>query len=148
MTSCGHRFCKACITSWLRWVFHVPISNPSSGIPISSQFSSRKDESRCPIDNKLLNSDSDIFADNFTKRQIDQLLKPCRNSSAGCTKTFAPGELENHLLVCEFGANGGERFACTFNYCGCEFKGATKEELDDHLKDDLNQHLEVEENGN
>lgn len=106
-------------------------------------FSCRKDESRCPIDNKALNSDSDIFADNFTKRQIDQLLKPCKNAAAGCTKTFAPGELDSHLMVCEFGANGGERFPCTFNYCGCAFKGATKEELDNHLKDDLNQHLEV-----
>lgn len=87
--------------------------------------------------------------DNFTKRQIDQLLKPCENASIGCTKVFASNELENHQLICEYappkdGAVAmGTRVECTFHYCGCPWRGMGQDELDTHLKEDLNQHLEV-----
>lgn len=61
---------------------------------------------------------------------------------------LAANELENHLLVCEFksttGAAGGATDVdCTFHYCGCKWRGADKEALNGHLKEDLNQHLEV-----
>lgn len=120
-------------------------------IALYSTIFYRKDESRCPIDNKLLDSERDIFVDNFTKRQIDQLVKPCPNAASGCTKLLTTNELEGHLSVCGHspGSNGAVAAAtaknvqCTFYYCGCLWKGLAQDELEEHLKHDLNQHLEM-----
>lgn len=62
---------------------------------------------------------------------------------------FTSTELENHLLVCEYKSNGGgvagssSTIECTFQYCGCLWRGSGKEELESHVKEALNSHLEM-----
>lgn len=50
ITSCGHRFCKTCLNSWLR---------------NKSQL--------CPMDYQKITTDKDVFPDNYTRREIEQI---------------------------------------------------------------------------
>ncbi|XP_026326999.1 TNF receptor-associated factor 2-like [Hyposmocoma kahamanoa] len=59
ITTCGHKFCKSCITSWLQ----------NSG--------------HCPIDNINLSMKVDIFPDNYTKREIQEQRMSCPFASKG-----------------------------------------------------------------
>ncbi|XP_021912941.1 TNF receptor-associated factor 6 isoform X2 [Zootermopsis nevadensis] len=50
LTPCGHRFCNACIHKWLQ-----------------------REGGVCPVDNMPLNAEKDLFPDNFTRREIQEL---------------------------------------------------------------------------
>lgn len=104
---------------------------------------SRKDESRCPIDNKILDCENDIFLDNFTKRQIEQMIKPCQNALFGCQKFVAPADMDEHLQACAFRERSASKLRCVFARCGCTFSTTTKEALEEHLKTEINDHLVV-----
>ncbi|KAJ6646612.1 TNF receptor-associated factor 6 [Pseudolycoriella hygida] len=117
LTSCGHRFCKKCIISWLK-----------------------NKNNCCPIDNKPL-TENDLFPDNFTRREIQNMRKLCPNSSHGCQISTSPLEMDSHLLECSF----RERVTveCSFRQCGCTFKANTQSEIDAHVQDDMVSHLNL-----
>ncbi|KAI6651493.1 TNF receptor-associated factor 6 [Oopsacas minuta] len=77
-TPCGHRFCANCIDNALR---------------LTGQ--------RCPIDNKAL-SLTQLFPDNFARREVLSLSVLCNNSKPGCVWKGELRELEDHLCVCQF----------------------------------------------
>lgn len=101
----------------------------------------RKKNNCCPIDNKPL-TENDLFPDNFTRREIQNMRKPCPNFTFGCQKSISPLEMETHLLDCSF----RERITvieCSFRQCGCEFKANTQSEIDLHVQDEMASHLNV-----
>ncbi|XP_014255522.1 TNF receptor-associated factor 6 isoform X2 [Cimex lectularius] len=73
LTICGHRFCQQCILMWLE-----------------------KKGSVCPVDGRVLKKETDLFLDNYTKREIsDQIIKcPYPN----CKHISPLLEYEQHLL--------------------------------------------------
>ncbi|XP_075423666.1 TNF receptor-associated factor 6 isoform X2 [Ascaphus truei] len=75
-TPCGHRFCKGCITKSLRDAGH-----------------------KCPVDNELL-LESQLFPDNFAKREILSLKVKC--PSQGCLAKMELRHLEVHQAQCAF----------------------------------------------
>ncbi|XP_055692586.1 TNF receptor-associated factor 6 [Lutzomyia longipalpis] len=118
LTSCGHRFCRKCITSWLR------------------------KENACPVDNKPLSMDSDIFPDNFTRREILQIKKPCPNATFGCSTNVSPVEMDAHVLICEF-RKRTTNYTCYFARCGCQFMAPTQEALEAHVRNEMGHHLQL-----
>ncbi|KDR22761.1 TNF receptor-associated factor 6 isoform X1 [Zootermopsis nevadensis] len=88
LTPCGHRFCNACIHKWLQ-----------------------REGGVCPVDNMPLNAEKDLFPDNFTRREIQELdvKKPqkgqdlgsqmvdCSFREVGCLASVHPDELVTHL---------------------------------------------------
>ncbi|XP_047113042.1 TNF receptor-associated factor 6-B [Schistocerca piceifrons] len=97
LTACGHRFCSDCITDWLR----------------------QKDQS-CPIDSLPINQETDLFPDNFTRREIQ--------------------ELDLHSSSCSYEKR--EEVQCTFHDVGCT-EILTKNSLAEHLKSQVHQHLDL-----
>ncbi|BFZ04822.1 hypothetical protein BsWGS_07861 [Bradybaena similaris] len=77
-TRCGHRFCRDCIIKSLR-----------------------ESSNRCPVDNEPLR-ESDIYPDNFAKREILNFNIKCPNNKDGCDKIFPLGRLQNHLEECPY----------------------------------------------
>ncbi|KAL1505856.1 hypothetical protein ABEB36_005318 [Hypothenemus hampei] len=120
LTFCGHRFCRVCIYEWL------------------------EKENACPVDNKKLNRDKDIFPDNFTRREISQQRTKCPNIIRGCLMELSPLDVESHLLVCEFQCPelpDHEKLRCTFVNVGCFEKFEDEPELQRHLEQNIQQHL-------
>ncbi|KAJ8417006.1 hypothetical protein AAFF_G00282330 [Aldrovandia affinis] len=75
-TTCGHRFCRACIEKSIR----------DAG-------------QKCPVDNEVLTEDQ-LFPDNFAKREILSLTVRCPN--AGCDHKMELRHLEAHVAQCQF----------------------------------------------
>ncbi|XP_011355328.1 TNF receptor-associated factor 6 [Pteropus vampyrus] len=75
-TPCGHRFCKACIIKSIRDAGH-----------------------KCPVDNEIL-LETQLFPDNFAKREILSLTVKCPNK--GCLHKMELRHLEDHQAHCEF----------------------------------------------
>ncbi|XP_069675401.1 TNF receptor-associated factor 6-like [Periplaneta americana] len=88
LTPCGHRFCDSCIRMWLK-----------------------REGSVCPVDNQPLNPATDLFPDNFTRREIQELdlknqqeghnsrsqLIECSFRHVGCLATVHPNDLAAHI---------------------------------------------------
>ncbi|KAL3265884.1 hypothetical protein HHI36_010074 [Cryptolaemus montrouzieri] len=122
LTSCGHRFCRKCIESWLQR------ENPC-----------------CPVDNMKLTKD-DIFPDNFTRREINQQRTKCPNIVRGCLEQLNPLDVESHLLVCEFRPPelpDNEKLRCFYVNWGCEEKFEDEPELEKHLEQKIHKHLNM-----
>lgn len=96
-TTCGHRFCKDCILTWIS-----------------------KEQSRCPEDNSPITK-HDLFPDNFAKREIMSLIVRCPNVERGCLEIFELGKVEDHRQMCEF-----ELITCPSN-CGMRVTRKTLE---------------------
>ncbi|XP_061178678.1 TNF receptor-associated factor 6-like isoform X2 [Saccostrea echinata] len=77
-TTCGHRFCKNCIHKWLK-----------------------ESDQRCPIDNMPI-TESQLFPDNFAKREILGLSVKCPNSKEGCQVIETLKNVQKHLDECEY----------------------------------------------
>ncbi|XP_060620656.2 TNF receptor-associated factor 6 [Anolis sagrei] len=75
-TPCGHRFCKACIVKSIRDAGH-----------------------KCPIDNEIL-LETQLFPDNFAKREILSLTVKCPNKD--CNQKMELRHLEDHQQHCGF----------------------------------------------
>lgn len=119
LTSCGHRFCRNCIYSWL------------------------ERENACPVDNMKLNKE-DIFPDNFTRREISQQRTKCPNIVRGCLIELSPLDIETHLMVCEYKIPelpDNEKLRCSFMEVGCEEKFEDEPELQRHLEQHIQKHL-------
>ncbi|XP_033740042.1 TNF receptor-associated factor 6-B-like isoform X2 [Pecten maximus] len=83
-TSCGHRFCKACI----RGTFDLPTY-------VCSQVRNniRVPFSRCPVDNTYFHIEKELFSDNAIKREVLSLNVRCPNIQNECGWN---GELRNY----------------------------------------------------
>lgn len=121
LTSCGHRFCKSCLHSWLR---------------NKSQW--------CPMDNKKI-TDKDIFPDNYTKREIEQIQLKCPHLGMGCDYVSSPLEMERHKFNCPYrGDDEPAEEKCPFASIKCEFVGRPETNaLEVHLKEDMPHHLQL-----
>ncbi|XP_037968203.2 TNF receptor-associated factor 6-B [Plutella xylostella] len=122
ITTCGHRFCKSCITSWLQ----------NSG--------------HCPIDNINLTMKVDIFPDNFTRREIQEQRMSCPFSAKGCTVKVPPLDLDAHIAHCEYNQPEVSTqpdlvIPCSFKELGCKETFHSQDELNKHLQDGLQSHM-------
>ncbi|XP_071100356.1 TNF receptor-associated factor 6-like [Haliotis cracherodii] len=77
-TKCGHRFCRGCITKWLR-----------------------ECDVRCPVDNEAID-ERELFADNFAKREILNFKVKCPNSRQGCEVLATLKNVQEHTDQCAF----------------------------------------------
>lgn len=96
----------------------------------------------CPLDNKPLSSDTDIFPDNFTRREISQIRNACPNASAGCPAMISPLEMDEHLLQCQY-QRKMRNLQCSFARLNCNFVANTETELNLHMRNDISSHLNV-----
>ncbi|XP_060076101.1 TNF receptor-associated factor 6-A-like [Ylistrum balloti] len=78
-TSCGHRFCKACI----RGTFDLPTVRNNIRVPFS----------KCPVDNTYFHIERELFSDNAMKREVLSLNVRCPNIQNECDWN---GELRNY----------------------------------------------------
>lgn len=121
LTTCGHKFCKGCITSWL------------------------KNSGQCPIDNKELSVKTDIFPDNYTKREILEQRMACPFVASGCDAKVSPLDIDSHIASCSFNKteksseNGST--TCSFKSLGCKETFQSQEELATHLQDSIQSHM-------
>ncbi|XP_028175860.1 TNF receptor-associated factor 4-like [Ostrinia furnacalis] len=122
ITTCGHKFCKSCITSWLQ----------NSG--------------HCPIDNINLSMKVDIFPDNYTKREIQEQRMSCPFADKGCKLKVTPLDLDSHIASCEFNqpetsAQKEARVPCSFQAVGCRETFASQDDMNTHLHEDTQTHM-------
>ncbi|KAH8275928.1 hypothetical protein KR044_013304 [Drosophila immigrans] len=125
LTSCGHRFCKSCLSDWLQ-----------------------NHNQCCPLDNKQLSAEQDIFPDNYTRREIEQLKHKCPNSPHGCAVIASPIELHRHLPSCPFRRQQQSQQPaeekCPFVSIKCDFVGRPEtNQLEEHLKTDMPLHMQL-----
>ncbi|XP_012229059.1 TNF receptor-associated factor 6 [Linepithema humile] len=85
LTSCGHKFCSQCIYAWLK-----------------------KEGACCPVDSRPLKSESDLFRDLYTKREISQKLTTCIYQRFGCQVELSPVDMETHTDQCIYRRNLSE----------------------------------------
>lgn len=124
ITTCGHKFCKSCITSWLQ----------NSG--------------HCPIDNINLSMKVDIFPDNYTKREIQEQRMNCPFSAKGCTVKVTPLDLDAHIAVCEYNqpetsSQPEIHIPCSFKPAGCKETFDSQDEMNQHLNNDTQSHMNL-----
>ncbi|KAL7742720.1 hypothetical protein ACLKA6_013062 [Drosophila palustris] len=125
LTSCGHRFCKSCLSDWLQ-----------------------NHNQCCPLDNKQLSTEQDIFPDNYTRREIEQLKHKCPNSPHGCAVVASPIELHRHLPSCPYRRQQQQQQPleekCPFVSIKCDFVGRPEtNQLEEHLKTDMPHHMQL-----
>lgn len=111
-------------------------------------FFCRTPNSNCPIDNKPLTYENDIFPDNFTKREINQIRphQPCPNINNGCQLNLSPHEMETHILECSFKdrmtLTTSSCHDCPFRQYGCKTKTIIdRKTLDEHIEKEFTIHL-------
>ncbi|KAG6461724.1 LOW QUALITY PROTEIN: TNF receptor-associated factor 6-like [Manduca sexta] len=124
ITTCGHKFCKSCITSWLQ----------NSG--------------HCPIDNINLSMKVDIFPDNYTKREIQEQRMNCPFSSKGCSVKVTPLDLDAHIASCEYNkpetsSQPEIRIPCSFKAVGCKENFDSQDDMNQHLHNDTQSHMSL-----
>ncbi|RVE43117.1 hypothetical protein evm_012233 [Chilo suppressalis] len=122
ITTCGHKFCNSCITSWLQ----------NSG--------------HCPIDNINLSMKVDIFPDNYTKREIQQQRMSCPFADKGCTLKVTPLDLDAHIAACEYNQPETSnqidiKIPCSFQAVGCKETFKSQEEMNAHLHNETQSHM-------
>ncbi|ELK35961.1 TNF receptor-associated factor 6 [Myotis davidii] len=136
-TPCGHRFCKACITKSIRDAGH-----------------------KCPIDNEIL-LETQLFPDNFAKREILSLMVRCPNE--GCMHKMELRHLEHDQscplanVICEYCSTMLIReqmpnhfdldcptapIPCTFSSFGCHEK-MQRIHLARHLQENTQSHMRM-----
>lgn len=102
-------------------------------------------ENGCPIDNIKLSPETDLFPDNYTRRQILGHKIPCPYSHLGCTANVYLSELNSHITECTFKIlnSNTEPYQCLFKEVGCLSQFASRDELDEHMAQSINSHLKV-----
>lgn len=105
----------------------------------------RRENPCCPVDNMTLTKE-DIFPDNFTRREINQQRTKCPNIVKGCLEQLNPLDVESHLLICPFKVPelpDDEKLRCSFSQLGCEKRFEDEVELNNHLKQQILEHMNV-----
>lgn len=90
--------------------------------------------------------ETDIFPDNFTRREISQQRTKCPNIVRGCLEELSPLDVENHILICRFRPPElpeNEKLRCSFVDVGCGEKFEDEPELQRHLEQNIQTHLNV-----
>lgn len=102
-------------------------------------------EGACPVDNIKLIPATDIFPDNFTRREILQQKTICPYNTIGCTVKLSPLDMENHVVECKYKITetGTKPMKCLFHDAGCAAEFKTNEESQDHISKNMNYHLTV-----
>lgn len=97
------------------------------------------------MDNKRLSAEHDIFPDNYTRREIEQLKRDCPNSSLGCSVVASPIELHRHLPSCPYRRQQEpQEEKCPFAKIKCDFVGRPEtNQLEEHLKADMPHHMQL-----
>lgn len=106
----------------------------------------RRENPCCPVDNMKLQKDTDIFPDNFTRREISQQRTKCPYIVKGCLEELSPLDIETHLLVCPFRPPelpDNEKLRCSFVDVGCDEKFEDEPQLQRHLEQNIQTHLTV-----
>lgn len=113
-------------------------------ILFSIKKKNRKKNPCCPIDNKQL-SENDLFPDNYTRREIQQIRKSCPNAELGCKVIVSPLELDGHVMQCTYRRDSvaGQQYECTFKAAGCLFLSNDLDEMNIHQSTELSAHLNV-----
>ncbi|XP_043265535.1 TNF receptor-associated factor 6-like [Colletes gigas] len=120
LTSCGHKFCSQCIYTWLQ-----------------------KEGACCPVDSKPLKSESDLFRDLYTSREISQQRTPCPYKQFGCNIKLSPVDMDTHINQCihKRSLTDSQNIYCHFKKIGCIETFCTEEDLHKHLETNTNLHL-------
>ncbi|XP_012350063.1 TNF receptor-associated factor 6-B [Apis florea] len=120
LTSCGHKFCSQCIYTWLQ-----------------------KEGACCPVDSKPLKSESDLFRDLYTSREISQQRTPCPYQQFGCEIKVSPVDMETHINECTYKRTlpDSQNVYCPFKNVGCMETFPNEEDLHAHLEKNINIHL-------
>lgn len=144
LTICGHRFCERCLTKWLKYVrwFWSQFFPHRSILHYKSVFLPSEHDNRCPIDNNPLGP-TDIFPDNYTKREIAGISITCPND--GCFVSVPLLDFEDHYEMCKFKENelNNSVLECRYKKFGCDFKATSPLEVVLHEKGDLIKHGQV-----
>ncbi|XP_053992236.1 TNF receptor-associated factor 6-B-like isoform X1 [Hylaeus volcanicus] len=120
LTSCGHKFCSQCIYTWLQ-----------------------KEGACCPVDSQPLKSESDLFRDLYTSREISQQRTPCPYQHFGCEIKLSPVDMEAHIDQCVYkrSLSNSQNIYCHFKKVGCIETFSVEEDLHTHLETNINLHL-------
>ncbi|XP_076651724.1 TNF receptor-associated factor 6 isoform X2 [Halictus rubicundus] len=120
LTSCGHKFCSQCIYTWLQ-----------------------KEGACCPVDSQPLKSESDLFRDLYTSREISQQRTPCLYQQFGCEIKLSPVDMEAHINQCIYKKSlpDSQNICCHFKNVGCTDIFHTEEDLHTHLETNISLHL-------
>lgn len=104
----------------------------------------RKKNPCCPIDNKQL-SENDLFPDNYTRREIQQIRKSCPNAELGCQVIVSPLEIDGHIMQCTYRRDhvAGQQYECAFKGAGCPFLSNDLDEMNIHQSSEMSSHLNV-----
>lgn len=119
LTSCGHKFCSRCIYTWLQ-----------------------KEGACCPVDSQPLKSESDLFRDLYTSREISQQRTTCVYRQFGCSVELSPVDMETHIGECTYkNESTSEGARCPFKDVGCTEIFCSEESSRIHLEKNINAHL-------
>lgn len=108
-------------------------------------FICRKEGARCPVDSRPLKSESDLFRDLYTSREILQQRTPCPYHRFGCEITLSPVDMETHVNQCVYkrSLSNSQNIYCHFKSVGCVEAFSIEEDLHAHLAANTNLHLTV-----
>nr|XP_034192376.1 TNF receptor-associated factor 6-like isoform X2 [Osmia lignaria] len=102
-----------------------------------------KEGACCPVDSKPLKSESDLFRDLYTSREISQQRTRCPYQQFGCEVKLSPVDMEAHINQCMYKRSlpDSQIMHCHFKNVGCSETFYTEENLHTHLERNINHHL-------
>ncbi|XP_069125751.1 TNF receptor-associated factor 6-A-like [Argopecten irradians] len=110
-TSCGHRFCRACIMGTI----DLPFVRHNVRVPYS----------KCPVDNTYFHIEKELFCDNAIKREVLSLNVRCPNVETGCEWNGELRDYIEHEEQCQF------KMVYCKNTCGVR---VLRKDMPDHLE--------------
>lgn len=92
-----------------------------------------------------MKSESDLFRDLYTSREISQQRTGCPYQQFGCEVKLSPVDMEAHMNQCMYKRNlpDSQIMHCHFKNVGCSETFYTEENLHTHLERNINHHLTV-----
>lgn len=104
-----------------------------------------KEGACCPVDSQPLKSESDLFRDLYTSREISQQRTPCPFEQFGCKVALSPVDMELHVNQCTHkrSISDQQNIPCMFKDVGCSEVFNTEESYRDHVEASTNLHLSL-----
>lgn len=107
-------------------------------------FFIRREGACCPVDSQPLKSESDLFRDLYTSREISQQRTICAYRQFGCLMELSPVDMETHINQCTYkNFSTSEGTQCPFKDVGCMEVFCSEESSHIHLEKNINSHLTV-----